>query len=145
MEFLVLGAMLVAAIVILIVGGNFCEKYYMFAESYDSSIANIDFNSFHSWYLLNPERYILCKNCIKVKIGSSDYKYELMGFKTFKDWSKYRNFINNKKAESAYTLSTESMLKILNLVQSDIDTARAKIENDRNMAKVEISRALGSH
>lgn len=142
MEFLVLGVMSVAAMVILIVGGNFCEKYSLFFQSYDPSIANIDFKSFHSWYLLNPERYILCDNYVKVKKASSNYDYELMGFKTFKDWCKYRNFMNNKKVQSDNALSTESMVKILNLVQSDIDATRMRISEERNQVIEKISHIM---
>ena len=142
MEFLVLGVMSVAAMVVLIVGGNFCENYGMFAETYDPSIANIDFKSFYSWYLLNPERYILCDNYVKVKKGSSNYDYELMGFKTFRDWIKYRNFANNKKAQADNSLSTESMVKILNLVQSDIDATRLRISEERNQVIEKISHIM---
>ena len=142
MEFLVLGVMSVAAMVVLIVGGKFCESYGMFAETYDPSIANIDFKSFYSWYLLNPERYILCDYYVKVKKGSFNYDYELMGFKTFKDWCKYRNFMNNKKVQSYNALSTESMVKILNLVQSDIDATRMRISEERNQVIEKISHII---
>ncbi len=142
MELFIVGVMLVVAMVLLIVGGNFCVRYDMFAESYDPSIANIDFKSFYSWYLLNPERYILCDNYVKVKKGSFNYDYELMGFKTFKDWCKYRNFMNNKKVQSDNALSTESMVKILNLVQSDIDATRVKISNERNMVINNLNRII---
>ena len=142
MEFLILGVMLVAAMITLVVAGTYCEKYYLFVESYNPSIANIDFKSFHSWYLLNPERYILCENYVKVKKSSFYYDYELMGFKTFKDWCKYRNFMNNKKVQSDNALSTESMVKILNLVQSDIDATRVKISNERNMVINNLNRII---
>ena len=132
MEFLVLGVMSVAAIITVVIAATYCEKYTLFVESYDPSIANIDFKSFHSWYLLNPKRYILCENYVKVKKSSFYYDYELMGFKTFKDWCKYRNFMNNKKVQSDNALSTESMVKILNLVQSDIDATRMRISEERN-------------
>lgn len=142
MEFLALSIMITVALVILAVGVDYCEKYSQYIDTYDPSIANIDFKSFHSWYLLNPERYILCDNCVKVKNGSSNYDYELMGFKTFKDWCKYRNFANNKKAQSDNSLSTESMVKILNLVQSDIDATRMRITEERNKAINEINHII---
>lgn len=142
MEFLVVGVMLIAAMITLVIAGTYCEKYTLFVESYDPSIANIDFKSFHSWYLLNPERYILCENYVKVKKSSFYYDYELMGFKTFKDWCKYRNFINNKKAQSDNALSTESMVKILNLVQSDIDATRMRISEERNQVIEKINHII---
>ena len=142
MEFLVLGVMLVVAMITLVIAGTYCEKYNLFFESYDPSIANIDFKSFHSWYLLNPERYILCENYVKVKKSSFYYDYELMGFKTFKDWCKYRNFMNNKKVQSDNALSTESMVKILNLVQSDIDATRMRISEEQNQVIEKISHIM---
>ena len=142
MEFLVLGVMSVAAIITLVIAGTYCEKYTLFVESYDPSIANIDFKSFHTWYLLNPERYILCENYVKVKKSSFYYDYELMGFKTFKDWCKYRNFMNNKKVQSDNALSTESMVKILNLVQSDIDATRMRISKEQNQVIEKISHIM---
>lgn len=142
MEFLVLGVMLVIAMITLVIAGTYCEKYTLFVESYDPSIANIDFKSFYSWYLLNPERYILCENYVKVKKSSFYYDYELMGFKTFKDWCKYRNFMNNKKVQSDNALSTESMVKILNLVQSDIDATRMRISEERNLVIEKINHII---
>ena len=139
MDFLIVGVMLIAAMITVVITGTYCEKYTLFVESYDPSIANIDFKSFHSWYLLNPERYILCENYVKVKKSSFYYDYELMGFKTFKDWCKYRNFMNNKKVQSDNALSTESMVKILNLVQSDIDATRMRISEERNQVIEKIS------
>ena len=142
MEFLALSIMITVALVILAVGVDYCEKYSQYIDTYDPSIANIDFKSFHSWYLLNPKRYILCENYIKVKKSSFYYDYELMGFKTFKDWCKYRNFMNNKKVQSDNALSTESMVKILNLVQSDIDAIRLRISEERNQVIEKISHIM---
>ena len=142
MEFLALSIMITVALVILAVGVDYCEKYSQYIDTYDPSIANIDFKSFHSWYLLNPKRYILCENYIKVKKSSFYYDYELMGFKTFKDWCKYRNFMNNKKVQSDNALSTESMVKILNLVQSDIDATRMRISEERNLVIEKISHIM---
>lgn len=142
MEFLALSIMITVALVILAVGVDYCEKYSQYIDTYDPSIANIDFKSFYSWYLLNPKRYILCENYIKVKKSSFYYDYELMGFKTFKDWCKYRNFMNNKKVQSDNALSTESMVKILNLVQSDIDATRMRISEERNQVIEKISHIM---
>ena len=142
MEFLALSIMITVALVILAVGVDYCEKYSQYIDTYDPSIANIDFKSFHSWYLLNPKRYILCENYIKVKKSSFYYDYELMGFKTFKDWCKYRNFMNNKKVQSDNALSTESMVKILNLVQSDIDATRMRISKEQNQVIEKISHIM---
>lgn len=142
MEFLALSIMITVALVILAVGVDYCEKYSQYIDTYDPSIANIDFKSFYSWYLLNPKRYILCENYIKVKKSSFYYDYELMGFKTFKDWCKYRNFMNNKKVQSDNALSTESMVKILNLVQSDIDATRMRISKEQNQVIEKISHIM---
>lgn len=142
MEFLALSIMITVALVILAVGVDYCEKYSQYIDTYDPSIANIDFKSFHSWYLLNPKRYILCENYIKVKKSSFYYDYELMGFKTFKDWCKYRNFMNNKKVQSDNALSTESMVKILNLVQSDIDATHMRISKEQNQVIEKISHIM---
>ena len=143
MSFVVTGIALMIAFGLLGFGFIHCEYYYRYCDSYDASIANIDFKSFYAWYCLNPDRYELRENYVRVNMGNS--KYELMGFAKYRDWLKYRKFVANLKDRKNQIASDKSMVKILNTVQFDIDAARAKIENDRNMAKAEISRVLGSH
>lgn len=143
MSFVVTGIALMIAFGLLGLGFIHCENYSLYYDSYNASIANIDFKSFYAWYSLNPDRYELRENNVRVKMGKS--KYELMGFAKYRDWLKYRKFVANLKDRKNQIVSDKSMVKILNTVQSDIDAARAKIEKDRNMAQVEISRVLGSH
>ena len=60
------------------------EYYSLYCDSYDASIANIDFKSFYDWYSLNPDRYELRENNVRVKMDKS--KSELMGFAKYRDW-----------------------------------------------------------
>lgn len=143
MSFVVIGIALTIAFGLIGLGFTHCENYSLYYDQYDASIANIDFKSFYAWYCLNPDRYELRENYVRVNMGNS--KCELMGFAKYRDWLKYRKFVANLKNRKNQIVSDKSMVKILNTVQSDIDAARAKIENDRNMAKAEISRVLDSH
>ena len=140
MSFVVTGIALMIAFGLLGLVFIHCGYYYLYCESYDASIANIDFKSFYDWYSLNPDRYELRENNVRVKMDKS--KYELMGFAKYRDWLKYRKFVTNLNNRKNQIASDKSMVKILNTVQSDIDATRLRISEERNQVIEKISHII---
>lgn len=143
MSFVLLGIALMIAfglVGLLALGFAHCETYYLYCDSYDASIANINFESFYDWYNLNPDRYELRENYVRVKMDKS--KYELMGFAKYRDWLKYRKFVTNLNNRKNQIASDKSMVKILNTVQSDIDATRMRISEERNQVIEKISHII---
>ena len=143
MSFVVTGIALMIAfglIVLLVLGFIHYEYYSLYCDSYDASIANIDFKSFYDWYSLNPDRYELRENNVRVKMDKS--KSELMGFAKYRDWLKYRKFVTNLNNRKNQIASDKSLVKILNTVQSDIDATRLRISEERNQVIENISHII---
>ena len=143
MSFVVPGIALMIAfglIVLLVLAFIHYEYYSLYCDSYDASIANIDFKSFYDWYSLNPDRYELRENNVRVKMDKS--KSELMGFAKYRDWLKYRKFVTNLNNRKNQIASDKSLVKILNTVQSDIDATRLRISKERNQVIENISHII---
>lgn len=119
------------AIIILLLFSIILWRAYSVDRS-DSSL-KITFKSFKSWYYLNPERYVFKGNKILLYDDSSN-SY-ILEMKNFFEYIKYEIFLDAlyKKEEKTKLVRLErenihNQLKILSVIQSDIDAVKLKAE-----------------
>ncbi len=133
MVFLILVLVLIAFSIVMSV----LVEWVMYVNNYQQDMPHIDFKTFHSWYLLNPSQYQLGKK----------YAYRIVkglrhpiGFTNYIEYVKYRYFVECKRIEVNENRANDSLVHILDAVQSDIDVIRAEQEKALVSAEEEISR-----
>ena len=98
------------------------EKYHKFQVYNNPNAAHVDFQTFHSWYSSNPQRYRLYAYCFSVDTSTpfcSDR--EMVYFTTYKEWIKYSKFFAVYGMQNSETNSQKSLSKILKIIQPEID------------------------
>lgn len=124
---------IVGAFVFLVLYGinilyEYCVEYLSDIYYLDSSV-KIKFNNFYDWYNINSKRWILEDNYVKIETGrTSRFGYTTEHYKicyfSFRDWKKYKKFKKNLKKKNKAKSYNETMIKILEAVQQDIDALR---------------------
>ena len=101
--------------------------YYL--ECRKSNAIKITAAIFRDWYLLNPQRYNLWDYEVKVEIEECE-KYEMIQFTNFIEAKKYQRFVREMEKLKRQNALNESHMRILSLVQKDIDNARSKAQKN---------------
>ena len=98
------------------------EKYHKFQVYNNPNAAHVDFQTFHSWYSSNPQRYKLYAYCFSVDTSTSlSSDREMVYFTTYKEWVKYSKFFAVYGMQNSEANSQKSLSKILKIIQSEID------------------------
>ena len=107
-------------------------NYYL--ECRKSNAIKITAAIFRDWYLLNPQRYNLWD--YEVKVETEEYgKYEMIQFTNFIETKKYQRFVRKMEKLKRQNALNESHMKVLSLVQKDIDNARIKAQKNLDEAR----------
>lgn len=124
-------------------GKNFTYTIYSYGMLWDRSTENkigdmprIEFDKFQKFYILNPDSWSLCDDSV-YKNNDPDLSFTF----DYKDWVKYKMFCKQekeekilaelrKKQEELDKKNNEKTVKLLKLVQEDIDAARNAMQQD---------------
>lgn len=114
---------------------NICENHLHFNFHSNRDCARVDFQTFYSWYLLNPKRYSLYDYYFSVDTSTpNNPDFEQVCFTNYREWKKYSQFLRNKQAAGNTATSQQTLLKIQTFVQSDNNMARMGYTH--NMSKI---------
>ena len=106
--------------------------YYL--DSRKSSAIKITAATFRDWYLLNPQRYNLWDYEVEVETEENG-KYEMIQFTNFIETKKYQRFVRKIEKLKRQNALNESHMRVLSLVQKDIDNARVKAQKNLDEAR----------
>lgn len=143
-------------VIALIVGWIVIYKYlsklkeYKYSLPLKSNAVGIAFNQFYDWYQLNPKRWVLLNDSVRIITKPSNAWYdknnfEVCYFKSLKEWEKYKKFKEDLKTAETNERINKATIEILEAVQQDIDALRKQSNQEIKEASdrvVEIAERL---
>lgn len=133
MGLIIIFCIIIAMLIGCIVTCKYLSKLdkYKYSLPLKSDAIGITFDQFYDWYQLNPKRWALLEDYVKITIATKSYAWygrdsKVCYFKSLKEWEKYKKFKEDLKTAEINERINKTTIEILEVIQQDIDALRKK-------------------